>query len=166
MVFFSSVEGSTLRYKFEFSFLHVVLQSYFRHSFGIMPPSDASAPSKSHIRNEKRKRARQLQSVRSTLQKNFTNSLQTELVDLTFAHKKTEAELACVKNANDRLQNIAQSATLDAFIYKRSAENHASKLVDKDRIIASLSSAAAAAPAVDSSPQAACRSPSRSPLGN
>ena len=117
-----------------------------------MPPFVSSAPSKSQIRNEKRKRARQLQSVRSTIQKSFTIRLQKELVDLTKAHKKSEAELACVKNANDHLQVIAQTATLDSYIHKRSAENHAVKLVEKDRIIASLSAAAAAAAAVESPP--------------
>ena len=118
------------------------------------PCDDSSAPSKSHIRNEKRKRARQLQSVRSDIQKFFTNRLQKELIDLTFAHKKTEAELARVKNANDRLKVVAQSATLDAHIFKRSAENHAMnlKLVEQDRTIASLSVAAAAADEIESPP--------------
>ena len=115
-----------------------------------MPPSDSSVPSKSQIRNEKRKRARQLQSVRSTIQKIFTHRLQKELVELTDAHKKTVAELTCVKNANVRLQAIAQIATLDSYIHKRSAENYAVKLVDKDRIFASLSAASAAAAAVES----------------
>ena len=118
-----------------------------------MPPSDSSVPSRSQIRNEKRKRARQLQSVRSTIQKNFTDRLQKDLVELTNAHKKTEAELTCVKilkNANDRLQVIAQTATLDSYNHKRSAENHAAKLVEKDRIIANLSVASAAAATVES----------------
>jgi hypothetical protein len=152
LVFFSSGRRSALRHNFERSFLFFVLQLEFLRFLGIMPPSDSSVPSKSQIRNEKRKRARQLQSVRSAIQKIFTNRLQKELVDLTIAHKKSEAELTCVKNANDRLQFIAQSATLDSYIHKRSAENHAVKLVEKDRIIASLSAAAAAAAAVESPP--------------
>ena len=152
MVFFSSGRRSALRLNFELIFLYFVLQLDSLRYFGIMPPSDSSVPSKSQIRNEKRKRARQLQSVRSIIQKNFTDRLQKELVELTHAHKKTEAELTCVKNANDRLQFIAQSATLDSYIHKRSAENHAVKLVEKDRIIASLSAAAAAAAAVESPP--------------
>ena len=112
-----------------------------------MPPSDSPVPSRSQIRNEKRKRARQLQSVRSTIQKIFTDRLQKDLVELTNAHKKTVAELTCVKNANDRLQVIAQTATLDSYIHKRSA---CAKLVEKDRIIANLSVASAAAATVES----------------
>ena len=150
MVFFSSGRRSALRHKFELPFLYFVLQLDFLRSLGIMPPSDSPVPSRSQIRNEKRKRARQLQSVRSTIQKIFTDRLQKDLVELTNAHKKTEAELTCVKNANDRLQVIAQTATLDSYIHKRSAENHAAKLVEKDRIIANLSVASAAAATVES----------------
>jgi hypothetical protein len=108
-----------------------------------MPPSDSPALSKSQIRNEKRKRARQLNSVHSILQKNHTAHIEKKLTALTDASKRTEGELASVKIANDRLQNIAQSATLDAIIFKRSADNYAEKLVDKDSIIASLTPAAA-----------------------
>uniref|UniRef100_A0A7S0MZ62 Uncharacterized protein n=1 Tax=Cryptomonas curvata TaxID=233186 RepID=A0A7S0MZ62_9CRYP len=107
-----------------------------------MPPSDAPAVSKSQIRNEKRKRARQLLSVRSIIQKNNTARIEKELIALTDISKKTEGELARVKIANDRLQCLAQSATLDAIIFKRTADNHSAKLVEKDRIIASLTPAA------------------------
>jgi len=110
-----------------------------------MPPSTVPAPSKSQIRNQKRKHARQLQSIHSTIQKNHTARIEKELVVSNDVLKKTAGELARVKNANDRLQVIAQSATLDAHIFKRSAENHATKLVEKDRIIASLSAVAATA---------------------
>ncbi len=127
--------------------LHLDLHSDFQlRLFGTMPPSDAPAPSKSQIRNEKRKRARQLLSVRSIVQKNYTARIEKELIELTDVSKKTEGELVSVKIANDRLQSIAQSATLDAIIFKRSADNHAAKLVEKDSIIASLSPADAAEP--------------------
>ena len=104
-----------------------------------------SALSKYQIRNQKRKHARQLQSIHSTIQKNHIARIEKELVVSNDVLKKTAGELASVKNANDRLQVIAQSATLDAHIFKRSAENHATKLVEKDRIISSLSAVAATA---------------------
>jgi hypothetical protein len=113
--------------------------------FGIMPPSTVVAPSKSQIRNQKRKHARQLQSIHSTIQKNHIARIEKVLVVSNDVLKKTVGELASVKNANDRLQVLAQSATLDAHIFKRSAENHATKLVEKDRIISSLSAVAATA---------------------
>ena len=108
-----------------------------------MPPSDAPALSKSQIRNRQRKRERQLHSSRSLVQKNHVARLEKELVVLNDAAKKTEGELACTKIANDRLQSIAQSATLDAIIFKRTADNYAAKLMEKDRVIASLTSATA-----------------------
>jgi hypothetical protein len=60
---------------------------------------------------------------------------------------KTKGELARATIANDRLQIIAQSATLDAHIHKRTAENLAEKLVEKDRAIS-----AAAAPELSQVP--------------
>jgi hypothetical protein len=48
--------------------------------FGIMPPSTVPAPSKSQIRNQKRKHARQLQSIHSTIQKNHIARIEKELV--------------------------------------------------------------------------------------
>jgi hypothetical protein len=119
------------------------LDSFVASFFGIMPPSTVSAPSKSQILNQKRKHARQLQSIHSTIQKNHITRIEKELIVSVDVLKKTEGELASVKIANDRLQNIAQSTTLDAHIYKRSAENHARTIVEKDRIIASLSAATA-----------------------
>ncbi len=77
-----------------------------------------SALSKSQIRNQKRKHARQLQSIHSTIQKNHTACIETELVVSNDVLKKTVGELATVKIANDRVQVIAQSATLDAHIFK------------------------------------------------
>jgi hypothetical protein len=144
---FSSERGSTPHRKFR-AFFPVprstigIIRCFIS---GIMPPSTVPAPSKSQIRNQKRKHARQLQSIHSTIQKNHTARIEKELVVSNDVLKKTAGELARVKNANDRLQVIAQSATLDAHIFKRSAENHATKLVEKDRIIASLSAVAATA---------------------
>ena len=62
-----------------------------------MPTSEVLARSKFQFRNGKRKRARQLQSAQSAIQKNFTVHIQRELVDLTDVSRKTEGELASVK---------------------------------------------------------------------
>jgi hypothetical protein len=96
--------------------------------------------------SEKRKRQRQLRSIRDTIQRNHIARLELELVVTQDSAKKSAGENASLKLAVDRLQNIAQSATLDAFIFQRSAENRALTIVDRDRTIASLSAAAAAVP--------------------
>ena len=111
-----------------------------------MPPSNAPIPSKSQIRNEKRKRARHLLSVKTEVLKNHISRIEKDLSSSIHSSSKTKGELAIVKLENDRLQNVSQSATLDAIIAKRTAENLASKIVDKDRIIASLSSASTSSP--------------------
>ena len=112
-----------------------------------MPPSIVPALSKSQSRNAKKKRSRQLQSVHLAIQKNHTERFEKELVALHDVAKKTKGELARATIANDRLQIIAQSATLDAHIHKRTAENLAEKLVEKDRAIS-----AAAAPELSQVP--------------
>ena len=106
-----------------------------------MPPSDVPALSKSQIRNAKKRNARHLQSVQLAIQKTHTERIEKELVASHDAAKKARGELARANLVIDRLQNIAQSATLDAYIHKRTAENLAMKLVEKDR-----ATAAAAAP--------------------
>ncbi len=111
-----------------------------------MPPSIALTPSKSQIRNEKRKRARQLQSVKSELQKNHIARIESDLSASIHSVNKIKGEFAVVKFENDRLQNVSQTATLDAIIAKRTVENLASKIVEKDRKIASLSSAPTTSP--------------------
>jgi hypothetical protein len=112
-----------------------------------MPPSNVS---KSQIRNEKRKRARQLLSVSSSIQKIHTSQLQHDLLDKCKELSKTKIELSSANLNINRLQHTAQSATLDAFIATRTVENFASKIADrdrqiseKDRMIASLTSASA-----------------------
>jgi hypothetical protein len=111
-----------------------------------MPPSNAPVHSKSQIRNEKRKRARQLQSVKTELLKNHISRIEKDLSASIHSSCQTRGELAVVKFENDHLQNVSQTATLDAIIAKRTVENLASKIVDKDRIIASLSSAPTSSP--------------------
>ncbi len=111
-----------------------------------MPPSDA-LPTKTQMRNERKKRQRQLRAIRDTIQKNHISRLERELSVSQDTAKKSAVEIASLKLANDKLQNIAQSATLDAIISQRSAESRASTIVDRDRTIASLSAAAAAVPA-------------------
>jgi hypothetical protein len=59
-----------------------------------------------------------LQSIHSTIQKNHIACIETELVVSNDVLKKIVGELATVKIANDRVQVIAQSATLDAHIFK------------------------------------------------
>ena len=61
-------------------------------------------------------------------------------------NRAVQGELELATSDNSRLQNIAQSATLDAYIFKRTADNHAAKIVEKDRIIASLSTAKESSP--------------------
>jgi hypothetical protein len=106
-----------------------------------MPPVVNPVPSKSQSRNARKKRARQLNSVHSLIQKNHIARVEKELSDCIDASKKVQGELALAKHDISRLQNIAQSATLDAYIFKRTAENHAVKIVEKDQVIASLSAA-------------------------
>ena len=95
--------------------------------------------SKSQIRNEKRKHARKLQSITSALQKHTIVRLGEELTVLKRETSKTNGELSDVKLANNRLLNIAQSATLDAYIATRTAENLVRKIVASasDRVITS-----------------------------
>ena len=95
--------------------------------------------SKSQIRNEKRKRARKLQSITSALQKHTIVRLGEELTVLKRETSKTNGKLSDVKLANNRLLNIAQSATLDAYIATRTAENLVRKIVASasDRVITS-----------------------------
>ena len=95
--------------------------------------------SKSRIRNEKRERARKLQSITSTLQKHTIVRLGEELTVLKRETSKTNGELSDVKIANNLLLNIAQSATLDAYIATRTAENLVRKIVAlaSDRVITS-----------------------------
>jgi chromosome segregation ATPase len=109
-----------------------------------MPPSDA-LPTKSQLRNERKKRQRQLRSIRDAIQKNHIDRLERELSVTQDSAKKSAAEIASLKLANDKLQNIAQSAVLDAFIFQRSAESHVRTIVERDRTIATLSAPAAAA---------------------
>jgi hypothetical protein len=111
-----------------------------------MPPAVNPVLSKSQSRNDRKKRARLLHTVNSLIQKNHIAHIEKELSEKIEASKKVQGELALVKQDNDRLQNIAQSATLDAYIFKRTAENHAVKIVEKDRIIASLSAAKESTP--------------------
>jgi hypothetical protein len=85
-----------------------------------MPPSKVSVPSKSHIRNEKRKRARQLQAVNTEIQKNHTARIEKELIAAYHDSLTTKGELTIARNEIDRLQNIAQSAVLDSYIAQRS----------------------------------------------
>ena len=98
MVFFSSGRRPTFLHIFEFRFLHFFVHSDFTAHFGIMPTSEVLARSKFHFRNGNRKRARQLHSSQSAIQKNFTVHIQRELVDLTDVSRKTEGDLASVKN--------------------------------------------------------------------
>jgi hypothetical protein len=97
LVFFSSGRRSTFLLNFEFRFLHFFLPSDFTAHFGIMPTSDVPVRLKFQFRDEKRKRARHLQSAQSAIQKYFTVHIQRELVDLTDASRKTVGELASVK---------------------------------------------------------------------
>jgi hypothetical protein len=145
---FSSGRCSSSLLKFGIHFLYTffVSDSIFLSPFGIMPPSIALTPSKSQIRNEKRKRARQLQSVKSELQKNHIARIESDLSASIHSVNKIKGEFAVVKFENDRLQNVSQTATLDAIIAKRTVENLASKIVEKDRKIASLSSAPTTSP--------------------
>ncbi len=104
----------------------------------VMPTS--AVPSKSQICNEKRKRARKLQSITSTIQKNQIVRLGEELTDLKSESSKTIGVLSDVKIDNNRLLNLAQSATLDAYIATRTAENlvRGSVVSEKDRAIGSV----------------------------
>ena len=111
-----------------------------------MPPVVDPVLSKSQSRNARRKRARQLNSVQSLIQKNHIARVEKELSERIDASKKVQGELVSAKHDISRLQNIAQSATLDAYIFKRTAENHAVHIVEKDRVIASLSAAKGSSP--------------------
>ena len=87
-----------------------------------------------------------MNSVQSLIQKNHIARVEKELSERIDASKKVQGELVSAKHDISRLQNIAQSATLDAYIFKRTAENHAVQIVEKDRVIASLSAAKGSSP--------------------
>ena len=95
--------------------------------------------SKSQSRTEKGKRARKLQSITSTLQKHTIVRLGEELTVLKRESSNTNGELSDVKLDNNWLLNIAQSATLDAYIATRTAENFVRKIVASasDRVVTS-----------------------------
>jgi hypothetical protein len=118
-----------------------------------LPPSDMPVPTNAQVRNRKRKRARplkNLQSITSALQKNHIARLGEESTVLKSESKRTKGDLSSeiseYKFAKYQLQNIAQSTTLDAYIATRTAENLVRTIVEKDRVIDSLTSASASSP--------------------
>jgi hypothetical protein len=111
-----------------------------------MPPAVIPVLSKSQARNARRKRARLLNSAQNLIQKNHIARVEQQLSDSIKASRKVQGELELATSDNSRLQNIAQTATLDSYIFKRTADNHAVKIVEKDRIIASLSAAKESSP--------------------
>ncbi len=60
--------------------------------------------------------------------------------------QKVQGELALANHDKNRLPYFEQSATLDAYIFERTAENQAFKTVENARIIASLSAAQESTP--------------------
>ena len=85
---------------------------------GIMLPS-VPPPTRSQIRNAKRKRQRQLRSIRDTIQKNHIARLERELIVTHDSAKKSAGENASLKLAVDRYIRLGSPRLLyrtwDAF---------------------------------------------------
>ncbi len=96
-------------------------------------------PSKCQIRNKKLKRAQKLQSIPSTFQKNEIVCLGEEMTVLKSELSETIGEISDIKLDNNQRLNIVQSATLDADIAIRTAENLVRKMVAlaSNRVISS-----------------------------
>jgi hypothetical protein len=92
-----------------------------------VPPAVIPVLSKSQAHNARRKRVHQLNFAQNLIQKNHIARVGQELSVSIKASKKIQGEFQLAMNDDSRLQIIAQSATPDAYIFKRTADNHAVK---------------------------------------